>query len=1390
MANRKQVSFVRGEVSPSYRFKSSSVGYAEGLYKLKNGYVRRGGGVSNRAGFAYLATLDDTGIAGRGTRSNTKLLAMETEINEAVNRFVFDDSDGNPVFRNVPLFAVFRRLLFLRAKSNVDEARTIIEDFVLDNLDPEGFDYPRWWDLEVFSSFSIEFDSPSFRNPLYKGRITQLQNGQALLNFGEGKALNINVAKSFDSSKVDLSYETVNWAYRKTIADHPALSLSQYPQKTVIDNYFDYKADDGRGTPYDNLPFFKHRVGMHIRGDSRATPSISGAYIVTCEYANGDERILFATDGPVTSYAGKEVIFEIGEFEYNDAFRSSPIRTYEFFGPGTRWSGFDMINLFGLDLINGILVNNVGENFNGRLVITSHRSYLHEYFFDYPGAFPRLPSGIGTNDAGQRLSQVALYCTDEKAKFNKYPEAHLNLAGIDTNNPDDRVRAWTTATPILAPGRRYLPRPEGNVFKLYRSTQLNGVFSLVWITRIPEGGTPGRRVSTPANGPIILRDPGVQIPSSAIRDRLRLFGRTKVDAVEFDENILYQHVYTTPLSGFTTPLAFPQVPSQRLYLPYMRSQESGRVPIFGRATTITSTSFGRSVIYQQRQYVSYTVSGQTEETQYRAVIGVSAINSYLDFTTADDIEPTKAFEFNIPIEDSGKVVAMVASERLLVFTTEKAYLIAGNSDSGIITPTEVNPVTIYVGGCSEEVEPVRAENKVIFLNNDHSSIVSVDFGSGRGSGVRISETDGFAKHFLEKSIIQMAVTTSFETIIWLLREDGALLSMTQFPEGVYGFGIHELSDGYIENIASTRLAPLYRPSRNDNGRWRTPDVETLAATIVRDTVDEEGNRIGQIRTLEAIVPRDDVHPEGMNYLDGMRTFGHRLIKGPTGVWVSTSPPNGGNIFLQNVPESESIEDFKHVTGMIRDFMVFGQTPSPTGTHSVGSEWITFYSTLTTTQTRDFTVIESQFNLTHINSFIEGGGLKNGYEETEDVRIINRLAQNRRYINITGRPNSEEKDKVEVLFYVTDNIVNFFDQGEDGSELQMVRREGMYWFFNLLFKDAISLDTTTTNYKTHGQANLDDRGHSLTFSTLTQREQDLLIKFINGMYYLKRPIFPDEIAVYYGDGERVVLKKEGDDFQGVPPSLAAGKTVSEPNEPTRNVFFTRRPNAFDSAYLDEIAKGARVRVNYVVEGGGGELPEELSRVLTTPSSRPPVGSIEEKERLSRASRWVPMTDRVEGLTHLKNKTVSVFADNEEIPNLKVDNDGVLDLKEQLRQSFAWGSVGIPYQFEMESLPIDAKSERLIDGKKVVNVLVAALYRTGEGEMGSISEEETNETDRTFPISETVSRLQVDKNGLYSGAIQQNLASAWSVGGRVRIVQPKPKPITVNAIYPKGVESGGR
>ena len=207
-----------------------------------------------------------------------------------------------------------------------------------------------------------------------------------------------------------------------------------------------------------------------------------------------------------------------------------------------------------------------------------------------------------------------------------------------------------------------------------------------------------------------------------------------------------------------------------------------------------------------------------------------------------------------------------------------------------------------------------------------------------------------------------------------------------------------------------------------------------------------------------------------------------------------------------------------------------------------------------------------------------------------------------------------------------------------------------------------------------------------------------------------------------------------------------------------------------------------------------IPDSVSNVDSN-------DELSDSQKLDRYTNWSPLINKVEGLTHLANKQVSVFADNETISNpltqderfkdqiLTVDADGVLELPDY----YQWGLVGLPYLFEMESLQIEAQDDRtLIAGKKVVNKLSLALHRSREGiHVSSIRNFEYDEAeDQAYPIyDEKIREQSIDPmNKTFSGAVEPFLASGWSEGGRVRITNSDPTPVTVNAIYPKGIESG--
>ena len=218
-----------------------------------------------------------------------------------------------------------------------------------------------------------------------------------------------------------------------------------------------------------------------------------------------------------------------------------------------------------------------------------------------------------------------------------------------------------------------------------------------------------------------------------------------------------------------------------------------------------------------------------------------------------------------------------------------------------------------------------------------------------------------------------------------------------------------------------------------------------------------------------------------------------------------------------------------------------------------------------------TLLASKFSTSIINSLSPGSFLNNGYTGT-DVQLLTRLGFNRRFLNLRTGPIAD--DDVRVAFNITDNIVNFFDQGDSALEQGTVRR-WMKWFFGLLFSNQIRGGSTASSLT-----------QNKTFRDLTPAQQRGLRSFAARMAYIKKPIFPDEIAMYYGDGERIVLEKVNDDYDTglLPRSDGTLPTLL----PTGDVvgFLPTSASEFENFPSSYIAKGAVVEVRYRIADGDG------------------------------------------------------------------------------------------------------------------------------------------------------------------------------------------------------------
>lgn len=202
-----------------------------------------------------------------------------------------------------------------------------------------------------------------------------------------------------------------------------------------------------------------------------------------------------------------------------------------------------------------------------------------------------------------------------------------------------------------------------------------------------------------------------------------------------------------------------------------------------------------------------------------------------------------------------------------------------------------------------------------------------------------------------------------------------------------------------------------------------------------------------------------------------------------------------------------------------------------------------------------------------------------------------------------------------------------------------------------------------------------------------------------------------------------------------------------------------------------------------------VPAELQNVLNAPA----FSVTPDYDQNGLITRYALPINQVTGLSHLANKEVSVFADGFVVssPNnptdtystLSVDGAGSLSLPDY----YSYGYVGLPYEAEMETLPIEPSDNRsLVSENKILNEATIAFDNTQGVYVSDDSSAE--DVGRMDPV---VFRENEDFDALpenFSGAVDVNFSGSYSRDSRVKIKQVDPLPMTVLSVYPKGVSGG--
>ena len=160
----------------------------------------------------------------------------------------------------------------------------------------------------------------------------------------------------------------------------------------------------------------------------------------------------------------------------------------------------------------------------------------------------------------------------------------------------------------------------------------------------------------------------------------------------------------------------------------------------------------------------------------------SNASDYENFTPTDgagSVTAANAYNFTLASHDFNQIAWSTSDERGLLFGTSNAEWVVSGSDQGsALTALSVSAQrTSSVGGRS--IQAVQLGKSTLFAEAGALKIRELQpIFNNNGLGFMANDMTEFAEHITNPGIIQMAIQKTPQPIVWAVRSDGILLSMT------------------------------------------------------------------------------------------------------------------------------------------------------------------------------------------------------------------------------------------------------------------------------------------------------------------------------------------------------------------------------------------------------------------------------------------------------------------------------------------------------------------------------------------------------------------------------------------------------------------------------------
>jgi hypothetical protein len=202
-------------------------------------------------------------------------------------------------------------------------------------------------------------------------------------------------------------------------------------------------------------------------------------------------------------------------------------------------------------------------------------------------------------------------------------------------------------------------------------------------------------------------------------------------------------------------------------------------------------------LYEQRLVVAGSI-------QFPQTVWGSRSGLFFDFTIG--VNDDDGFSFTLPSTGQiNPIQRMASAKALMPLTYGGEYTMSGGGD-GPITPTSVKALSPSIYGCNN-VKPMRVGNEVLFVQRAGRKIRSLAYRI-ESDTYNAPDLTVLAEHITRFGITDMAFQQEPRSVIWCVRGDGKLATLTlDRDEGITAWSPQE-TDGIYEAIASIPIATI------------------------------------------------------------------------------------------------------------------------------------------------------------------------------------------------------------------------------------------------------------------------------------------------------------------------------------------------------------------------------------------------------------------------------------------------------------------------------------------------------------------------------------------------------------------------------------------------------